>query len=67
MDLKVPFGDATMKQFKVETIIMELAPLRLMPHAVHLFLEQVYHGLWNGCSFVINGPHVFQAGPEVDL
>ena len=33
-----------------------------MPHSVHLFLEQVYHGLWNDCAFVINSPEVIQAG-----
>jgi len=33
-----------------------------MPHAAHLFLEQIAHGLWNGCSFVVNAAHVFQVG-----
>jgi len=66
IDVQVPYGDGNVKQFKAETIMMELAPLRLMPHAVHLFLEQIYHGLWNGCDFVINGIHVLQAGPGDD-
>ena len=35
-----------------------------MPHAVHLFLEQVAHGLWNNAWFYINGPHVVQVGPQ---
>jgi hypothetical protein len=35
-----------------------------MPHAVHLFLEQVVHGLWNNAWFYLNGPHVLQGGPQ---
>ena len=35
-----------------------------MPHAVHLFLEQVHHGLWDNTWFYLNGPHVMQAGPQ---
>jgi hypothetical protein len=34
-----------------------------MPHAVHLFLEQVEHHLWDGCAFVLNAGHVLQASP----
>jgi cyclophilin family peptidyl-prolyl cis-trans isomerase len=45
---------------------IELAPLDAVPHAVHLFLEQVAHGLWNGTYFYLNGPHVLQAGPQQD-
>lgn len=45
------------------TFIIEMAPLDYMPHAVHLFLEQVSHGLWNSAWFYVNGPHVMQAGP----
>jgi hypothetical protein len=43
---------------------VELAPLETLPHAVHLFLEQVAHNLWAGCYFYLNGPHVLQAGPQ---
>jgi cyclophilin family peptidyl-prolyl cis-trans isomerase len=43
--------------------IVELAPISLMPHAVHLFLEQVEHKLWDGCAFVLNAGHVLQASP----
>jgi cyclophilin family peptidyl-prolyl cis-trans isomerase len=42
-----------------------MAPLDLMPHAVHLFLEQVSHRLWDDSWFYLNGPHVLQAGPQV--
>ena len=44
-------------------IVLELAPLELMPHAVWWFLEQVTHGLYDGCSFHRNAGHVVQAGP----
>jgi cyclophilin family peptidyl-prolyl cis-trans isomerase len=44
--------------------LIELAPLDLMPVAVHMFLQQVHHKLWNGCSFVINAMHILQAGPH---
>ena len=30
---------------------------------IQVFLEQVHHGLWDSCSFVINSVHVLQAGP----
>ncbi|KAL7552952.1 hypothetical protein ACHAWF_016199 [Thalassiosira exigua] len=43
---------------------MEMAPLDLMPVAVNLFLQQIHHKLWNGCSFVINAVHILQAGPH---
>ena len=33
---------------------IEMASLADMPHTVHLFLEQVHHGLWDGCAFVWN-------------
>lgn len=45
--------------------VIEMAPLDDVPHAVHVFLEQVEHGLWNGCYFYLNGPHVIQAGPPL--
>jgi cyclophilin family peptidyl-prolyl cis-trans isomerase len=41
-----------------------MAPLEVMPHAVHLFLEQVSHKLWDDGWFYLNGPHVLQAGPQ---
>lgn len=44
---------------------IEMAPLEYMPHAVHVFLEQVAHGLWDRYSFFyVNGPHVVQCGPQ---
>lgn len=46
------------------TFTVELAPLSMLPHANHLFLEQVYHELWDNTWFYLNGPHVLQAGPQ---
>jgi len=54
-DAMIPDGDHP-------SFVIELHSLEHMPHAVHLFLEQVYHGLWDGCSFVVNAPHILQAG-----
>jgi len=44
------------------SFVIQMHSLDEMPHAVHLFLEQVAHGLWNGCGFVINASHLLQAG-----
>jgi cyclophilin family peptidyl-prolyl cis-trans isomerase len=44
--------------------VVELAPLDAVPHAVHFFLEQVAHQLWDGTYFYLNGPHVVQVGPQ---
>jgi hypothetical protein len=52
-------------QEKDRSFVVELASLEDVPHAVHVFLEQVEHGLWNGCYFYLNGPHVIQAGPQL--
>ena len=46
------------------TITIEMAPLKLMPIAVNLFLQQIHHKLWEGCNFVINAMHILQAGPH---
>ena len=34
-----------------------------MPHATHVFLEQVAHHLWDGCAFAVNADHVLQTAP----
>jgi len=33
------------------SLTIEMAPLGLMPHSKQLFMEQIFHGLWNGCTF----------------
>ena len=40
---------------------IEMASLDDMPHTVQLFLEQVHHGLWDGCAFVWNPDHLVLA------
>jgi cyclophilin family peptidyl-prolyl cis-trans isomerase len=45
------------------TIVMELAPLELMPHSVFTFMEMVSADLFDGCSFILNAMHVIKAAP----
>mmetsp|Transcript_4227 Transcript_4227/g.6188 ORF Transcript_4227/g.6188 Transcript_4227/m.6188 type:complete len:160 (-) Transcript_4227:406-885(-) len=40
-----------------------MANVKDMPHTVYMFLQQVHHKLWDGCSFHRNAGHVLQAGP----
>lgn len=49
-----------------QRFVIQLAPLDLVPHAVHIFLEQVDHGLWHRDTyFYLSGPHVLQFGPQM--
>jgi len=48
----------------VETMLVETAHLDDMPHSVHLFLEQVDHGLFDASDFHRNADHILQAGPS---
>lgn len=43
-------------------IIIEMAPLDLMPHSVNLFLQQVHHGLWDGNELTANPEHIMSFG-----
>jgi cyclophilin family peptidyl-prolyl cis-trans isomerase len=45
-------------------IVLEMAPVKEMPHAVYWFLEQVSRKLYDGCSFHRNAGHVIQGGPS---
>ena len=56
--------DSDPEKLSEETFIVQMAPLDAVPHAVHFFMEQVAHGLWNGCYLYLNGPHVLQVGPQ---
>lgn len=47
-------------------VVIELAPLDLMPHTVNLFMQQVHHGLWDKCSLISSAHHIFQLGPSYD-
>mmetsp|Transcript_19821 Transcript_19821/g.40970 ORF Transcript_19821/g.40970 Transcript_19821/m.40970 type:complete len:369 (-) Transcript_19821:2371-3477(-) len=57
--------DATAPKHRYQFVI-NLAPLEKVPHATHLFLEQVDHGLLEGTHFYLNGPHIVQSGPQPD-
>jgi len=47
-------------------IIFELAPLKIMPHSIHLFLSQIAEGYWKRGtpSIALNAGHVLQACPH---
>lgn len=47
-------------------VIIELAPINLMPHAVHIFLSQISEGYWTRGTpaIVMNPGHVLQACPH---
>ena len=47
-------------------IIIELAPIDLMPHSIHIFLSQISLGYWTrgNPAIVMNPGHVLQACPH---
>jgi len=45
-------------------VVFDLAPASLMPHSIHLFLEQVSRGLFDGCSIHHNLGHLLWIGPD---
>lgn len=34
-----------------KTVVFEMAPLDLMPHSIHMFLEMIHHRLWDNSVF----------------
>lgn len=48
-----------------QSFIVELAPLDLLPHAVHFFLDLVHHGIWNDTVFLHHEDvrHIIAAAP----
>eukprot|EP00584_Thalassiosira_punctigera_P004853 CAMPEP_0172528128 /NCGR_PEP_ID=MMETSP1067-20121228/2614_1 /TAXON_ID=265564 ORGANISM="Thalassiosira punctigera, Strain Tpunct2005C2" /NCGR_SAMPLE_ID=MMETSP1067 /ASSEMBLY_ACC=CAM_ASM_000444 /LENGTH=426 /DNA_ID=CAMNT_0013311991 /DNA_START=47 /DNA_END=1327 /DNA_ORIENTATION=- len=60
VELKVQFPSSS----ELETINIEMAPLEMMPHSVHTFLEQVDQGAWKGVAFGVHAGHVLMAGPS---
>ena len=48
----------------LRTIKIEMAPLNMMPHAVHTFLEQVDQKHWDGTQFDVHAGHVLLARPD---
>ena len=57
------FEDDASKNIGLNKFIVETAPANLMPHSVLLFLEMVYHGLWDQTAIVHNKEHVITASP----
>jgi cyclophilin family peptidyl-prolyl cis-trans isomerase len=51
------------KKEKPTTMILEMAPLELMPHSVNMFLDMVHAGLFDGCSFVLMAMHMIKLAP----
>merc|ERR1712043_61190 len=45
-------------------ILMEFASSKIMPATVLYFLTQIEEGIWDGCCFVRNAPHVLQASSQ---
>lgn len=47
-------------------IELEMAPFRLLPHSIYTFMEQVRHGLWDGCSFskLVDGKLIVSPTPS---
>lgn len=43
-------------------LIIEMAPIDLMPHSVNVFLQQVHHGLWDGNELIRNVDHIMTFG-----
>jgi len=65
-DVFLPAGGGSAEK-QHASFVVETAPLDVMPHTVHLFLEQVYHHLWDGCSFLLCDAHRVQASPFRDV
>jgi len=61
---KVQFTVQHVNSKAQDSFLVEMAPIKWMPHSVHMFLEQVSHGLWNNSVFQVNREHVIQAGPS---
>ncbi len=51
------------QQQRQNTIVLEMAPLEVMPHSVYTFLEMVDHHLLDGCSFILNAMNILKAAP----
>jgi len=60
VEMELVFPD---RQLGPHRFVIELAPVEIMPHSVHTFLEMVSEGLLDGCSFIMNALHVLKAAP----
>eukprot|EP00551_Chaetoceros_affinis_P008877 CAMPEP_0203667316 /NCGR_PEP_ID=MMETSP0090-20130426/4172_1 /ASSEMBLY_ACC=CAM_ASM_001088 /TAXON_ID=426623 /ORGANISM="Chaetoceros affinis, Strain CCMP159" /LENGTH=365 /DNA_ID=CAMNT_0050531437 /DNA_START=120 /DNA_END=1217 /DNA_ORIENTATION=- len=63
LEFKLDFPPDEVPEGTADTFVIEMAPIDLMPHTVHFFLEQASRGLLDGCSFHRNAGHVVQGGP----
>ena len=63
LELEFPGNSHSNLKEGPNTIIMEMAPLDMMPHSVYVFLEMVDAQLFDGCSFILNAMHVIKAAP----
>lgn len=59
----IPTGDK--KSSEHRSFVVETAPLKKMPHAVHFFLDLVENGIWNNTVFLHHEDvdHVIAAAP----
>jgi len=53
-------GESSQSQ---HVLILEMAPLELMPHSVYTFLEMIDNHLFDGCSFILNAMNILKAAP----
>lgn len=54
---------------QLESIIVDLESIDVMPHTVHLFIEQIYHDLWKGAILKNTGIDIhtdLQADEKLD-
>jgi len=64
LEFPSPSNDSTSSSTLTEEIVIEMAPLDMMPYAVSFFLNQIYDGFYNGHAFDINAGHVMIATPS---
>ena len=62
-DLSSSTQQQQQQQKQEHILILEMAPLDLMPHSVYTFLEMVDHHLLDGCSFILNAMNIIKAAP----
>jgi hypothetical protein len=60
-DEEAGMAEAVVKQ---ASFVIQMLDLSKMPHAIHLFLEQVNHNLWNDISFAMSSPSILLADPN---
>jgi hypothetical protein len=56
-------ADVSSQSQSQHVLVLEMAPLDLMPHSVYTFLEMVDAKLFDGCSFILNAMNIIKAAP----